>query len=344
MSDADSRKAITGPVRKTHSAKAKKPYARPHKDGLPRSESILGGLKSAFKSFFSASPAPPQQQQEGGGDPDRTRSDVGSAGDSSDEGEDEKAGSKRVLASPGEGRGSKRLRRASPSPPPRRLANSQSLGYGHSLSAIASGSGMKRSGTLLSLDTRKSRPATSTHAPAARTNQQRKPLPDQWSPWKEPQQSSTSERQPPATTRGFSRSGSIGYGLHPPASPLRPSHAPAPRTGSLFASPAHARPRSVLHPLASASLVRSPSLPGTMGMREPRRETTALPSSPVAQRSSGLRHELERSPSAQRMGRDSSVLSGMSGLIVRENRWAEQQREDSQVIGTSPRARGKGKP
>lgn len=325
MDDNDSRKAISGPVRKPHGGESKKPYARPTRDAIQREDSqasLLGGLKSVFRSFFSASPAP---QGEGEGDADRTRSDPGSGGDSSsDDEEEEKGGSKRVLPSPdGESRHSKRIRRTSLSPP-HRLATSHSLGYGNSLNTIASGSGMKRSGTLLSLDTRKSRPNSTTTADA-RT---RKPLPEHWSPWNE--QSEAVARRQTNTTTGFSRSGSVGYGLHAPhASPWRHSHA-SPRAG-LFVSQQAPRPRSVLHPIASASLVRSPSLPGMRGMREQRRETTALPSSPVPR--SGLRHEvdLERSPSVQRI-RDSSVLSGMSGLVVREPRWGK---EPSQSIGTS---------
>lgn len=313
MSDTEPRKAMTGPVRSTHSAKSDKPYARPTKaqggrEG--REGSLFGGLKNVFKSLFAGSSATAQE-----GDPDRTTSHVGSD-ESSDEEEEEEKGSKRALPSPDAvDRHSKRLRRTSPSPPAKRLPTSQPLGYGHSLSGVASG-GMKRSGgTLLSLDTRKSRPADT------RT---RKPIPEHWSPWNE---SSERRHQPTTTTtgRGFSRSGSVGYGLQ--ASPLRQ---PPSRAG-LFTSQAHvARPRSVLHPLASASLVRSPSLP-IRGMREQRRETTALlPSSPAAPPRSGLRYEVERSPSVQ-VGRGESVLSGMSGLVVREPQW----RKEHPSIGTS---------
>ncbi|GHJ88884.1 hypothetical protein NliqN6_5286 [Naganishia liquefaciens] len=347
----DNPRHATGPVRpsarKREKKASSKPYARPEgkastttvaKPGIQHSDSqtsLFGGLKSVFKSFFSSGDAEGSlsKRTERSDDPDRTRSVDGdfatdseddvSGGDSFSNGpkrNDSDEQGKRSLPSPEHAQpSSKRLRRASP-PTRNGMNNSMSLGYaGPSLASLARSQGIKRSGTLLDLDLRKSRPAPAQGSNAA------------WSPWTE--QAEAHERKArttTTTTTGFARSGSIGYGLHAvAASPLRP------QTSSLFAP--HASPartsRAVLQPLKSASLIRrSPSLPlgprahhGAGAMRDPytRRETTALASSPVTAHHVPRRwqDDLERqaSPAVRgRLPRDSSVLSGMSELVVRE--------------------------
>lgn len=357
--DADKRHA-TGPVRASARHREKKasskPYARPEArattttttsgkhGGMPRSDSqtsLFGGLKSVFKSFFSGGDGAESSRrtEERSDDPDRTRSVDGDFGtDSEDETEGESFSNepkrngidtgKRGVSSPEHAQpSSKRLRRASP--PRAGMNSSMSLGYAEpSLSNLARSQGIKRSGTLLDLDLRKSRPTASDNAA--------------WSPWTE--QPVAHERKARASgTTGFARSGSIGYGLHA-ASPLRPASA------SLFApnaSPARAS-RAVLHPLKSASLIRrSPSLPlgprvGRQpgAMRDPyvRRETTALASSPVTASHIPRRWqddaEREASPKVKgRMARDSSVLSGMSELVVRQPTRARESIGTSEMFG-----------
>ncbi|KAJ9097438.1 hypothetical protein QFC19_006808 [Naganishia cerealis] len=286
---------------------------------------------------------------------------------------------------------SKRVRRASPSPPKRSMgfrksemgmngmSGSVSLGYASpALSSIARGSvtgkqltsagtsqssGMRRSGTLLNLDLHRSvRPGTEiTKQTEYSHSSQQQTIPVSsglrnskiWSPWNE-QEEAAERRQRSSvasSTKGFSRSGSVGYGLNAAAaSPLRHPYTALAHTRattrmdlaphglpsvSPFAAPSSpTRPRTVLHPLQSASITRSPSLPGgrmrpimssLSAMRDPYqrdqgRDSTALPQSPSVSKlnvAQHRQHELERSPSMSRM-RDSSVLSGMSDLLVRE--------------------------
>lgn len=368
--DANTRPA-TGPVRpstrKREKKTSSKPYARPESkavttttnSGMKRSDSqasLFGGLKSVFKSFFSggdagndAAPeaeAESSKRTERSDDPDRTRSVDGDfEADSEDDDTDGEGDSfmsapkrngdgaaKRNLPSPEQAAqpSSKRLRRASP---PRGMNSSMSLGYASpSLASLTRSQGIKRSGTLLDLDLRKSRPSSGTKA---------------WSPWTE--QAEAHERKARASANtGFARSGSIGYGLQAAPSPLRPSS-----STSLFAPSSPARPRSVLHPLKSASLIRrSPSLPlgpvpargrlGAHAMRDPyvRRETTALASSPVAahHQPKRWRDEVEREQSpfvAGELPRDSSVLSGMSELVVREPTRPRESAGTSEMFGAS---------
>ncbi|KAJ9103207.1 hypothetical protein QFC21_002630 [Naganishia friedmannii] len=305
---------------------------------------------------------------------------------------------------------SKRIRRASPSPERRPMgfkksemgrngmSGSVSLGYASpSLSSIAREpatgnlssagpfqlSGMRRSGTLLNLDLHRSvRPGSEIARQTEQSHQssQQQTLPVSsglrnskvWSPWNE--QDEAGERRQrssvASSTRGFSRSGSVGYGLNAAAaSPARHSYAGmaharaggrmdlasygGPPSASPFAAPAHpsspARPRTVLHPLQSASITRSPSLPGgrmrplmpsLSAMRDPYqrdrgRDSTALPSSPLVTQTHTAQHqrqqEIERSPSAHMM-RDSSVLSGMSDLGVREPLAQSNKRSKMQVL------------
>lgn len=359
--DTDKRQA-TGPVRASTRNREKKasskPYARPEAKattttttsskpgGIPRSDSqasLFGGLKSVFKSFFSGgdgAESSRRTEERSDDDPDRTRSVDGDLGtDSEDETEGESFSNepkrngvettgKRGVPSPEHAQpSSKRLRRVSPSRGG--MNSSMSLGYaGPPLSNLARGQGIKRSGTLLDLDLRKSRPTESGNAA--------------WSPWTE--QPEAHERKARVTgTTGFARSGSIGYGLHA-ASPLRPASV------SLFApnaSPARAS-RTVLHPLKSASLIRrSPSLPlGPRVGRQPgamrdsyvRRETTALASSPVTASHIPRRWqddaEREASPVVKgRMARNSSVLSGMSELVVREPTRPRESIGTSEMFG-----------
>lgn len=365
----------TGPVRpstrkRDKKAESGKPYSRPQSSssktttttkpqGVKRSDSqasLFGGLKSVFKSFFSNGGDERSGEGEGEEDPDKTRSidgDAmrGSSDDESDEGEQSfitaprrngDAVKRNPSRSPDHASqpSSKRIRRSSPIQPIHRgIQNSTSLGYASpSLASLSRIQGLKRSGTLLDLDLhKKSRPSSGgTNA---------------WSPWTE--QAEAHERKVRAGT-GFARSGSIGYGLQNAGSPARQST-------SVFApaSPARAR-SSLLHPLKSASLIRrSPSLPvgpargGRIGlrdagaMRDPyeRRETTALGSSPVTaqfpqhqqqgQQGKRWREETKREQSPFRMPRDSSVLSGMSELVVREPMRGRQSMGTSEMFGMS---------
>ncbi|KAJ9119134.1 hypothetical protein QFC22_003625 [Naganishia vaughanmartiniae] len=299
---------------------------------------------------------------------------------------------------------SKRVRRASPSPEKRPMgfrknemsgngmSGSVSLGYASpSLSSIARGSaagkptsgtgtsqlgGMRRSGTLLNLDLHRSvRPNSeiTRQTEQSHHSNRQQTLPSSglrnskvWSPWNEHDEAAERRQRSSvaSSAKGFSRSGSVGYGLNAAtASPLRQSYAGMAHTraggrmdlasygaapsASPFAAPTHpsspGRPRTLLHPLQSASITRSPSLPGGGGrmrasmaslsaMRDPfqrdrGRDSTALPSSPLvtqthttttAATAQHHRHqEIERSPSMSRI-RDSSVLSGMSDLVVRD--------------------------